>query len=184
MKTRTIVHVEINGTARCAANDVDTLESVNQHHDSRSQHDAHTRSFTGEEQGKKNSDQTDHRKSQTPTSWNILVLDAQSTTSGERSSPRQPQDSGSPTSCKPKQSRTMPDNSGASERGERTTCNHVEFCAMAMCSLATVLQNCGPTCDDNGNSAMLCCRESTPNRKDCPRSHDWFEMVKIPSANE
>ena len=61
-----------------AANDVDTLESVNQHHDSRSQHDAHTRSFTCEEHGKKNSDQTDHRKSQTPTRWKILVLDAQS----------------------------------------------------------------------------------------------------------
>ena len=175
-----MVHVEINGTARCAANDVDTLESVNQHHDSRSQHDADTRSFTCEEQGKKNSDQTDHRKSHTPTSWKILVLGRTICNSLQKRSPRQPQDNGSPTSCKPKQSRTMPDNRGASERAERTTCNHIEFCAVGMGSCGTVLRNCGPTYDDNGNSAMLCCRESTPNRKECPRSHDWFEMAKIP----
>ena len=124
------MHVEINGTARCAANDVDTLESVNQHHDCRSQHDAHTRSFTCEEQGKKNSDRTDNRESRTPTSWKILVLDQQSTTIGERSPPRQPQDRGPFTSCKPKQSRTMTDNNSTSERGEHTTNNHIDFCAM------------------------------------------------------
>ena len=50
---------------RSAANDVDTLESVNQYHYSRSQHDVHTRSFTCDEQGNKNSDRTDNRESQT-----------------------------------------------------------------------------------------------------------------------
>ena len=36
------------------------------------------RSFTCEQQGKKNSDRRDNRESKTPTSWKILVLDAQS----------------------------------------------------------------------------------------------------------
>ena len=124
MKTRTIAHVEINGTAQCAANDVDFLESVNQRPDSRSHYDAHMRNFTCEEQGKKNSNRRDNRESrlrQAGRYWcwthNLqqLAEELTKTTSG-----RWPAHILRTHAIKT-------DSSGASERAERTTCNHIDF---------------------------------------------------------
>ena len=48
----------------------------------------------------------------------------------QKSRPTQAQDSGPPTSCGHMQPRTMSVDNGASERGQRTSGNHIEFCAM------------------------------------------------------
>ena len=37
----------------------------------------------------------------------------------------------------------------------------------------------GPTCAYCGNLTTLCCHEQAQNRKNCPRTHVWSEMVKV-----
>ena len=173
------MQVEINGTIQCAANDVDILESVNQHHDSRNHMMPTCVASRVNSKAKRTATEVTNRRIKDSDKLEDTCAGRTICGSLQKSSPTKPQDGGPPTSCGPTQSKQMPDNSGTSERAERTTCNHSEFCAMWMCSFATVLQTCGPTCDDNGKSATLCCRGSTTNRKSRPRTHVRFEIAKV-----
>ena len=68
------------------------------------------REFTIQDQEDKNSDRTEDRESVTPSSWMKLSLDKQSAATGSKAhhDKIQAQDSGSPSSCEEKRSRTIP----------------------------------------------------------------------------
>ena len=66
--------------------------------------------FTIQDQEDKNSDRTDSREPVTASSWKKLALNQQSAALGSKAhhDKRQAQDSGSPSSCKEKRPRTIP----------------------------------------------------------------------------